>query len=113
MERREFFDGTEVGPGYCRVLGVGNSVFVSGTGSADKSGIVVGDTVYEQTTEIYRKISESLGLAGASLADVVRVCVYVVDIDTAGEFMKAHVEAFGTVSPTSTLVEVARLVKGF
>lgn len=113
MTRQEFFDGTEVGPGYCRALRAGNFVFVSGTGSANQDGTVVGEDVYEQTREIYRKIDAALQQVGASLRDVVRVCVYVIDIGEAASFMKAHAEAFGAASPTATLVQVSALVKGF
>ena len=113
MERQEFFDGTEVGPGYCRALRVGNSVFVSGTGSANQDGVVVGEDVYEQTREIYRKIHSALQQVGASLQDVVRVCAYVIDIGEAGGFTRAHAEAFGSASPTATLVQVSALIKGF
>jgi len=111
--RKEYFDGTEVGPGYCRLLRAGDHVFISGTGSADKSGNVVGKDVYEQTKEIYRKIAQSLRQVECSLAQVVRVCAYVTDISSAGDFLKAHGEAFGESSPAATLVEVSGLVKNF
>lgn len=113
MERQELFDGTEVAPGYCRALRVGNTVFVSGTGSADETGNVVGDDVYNQTKIIYAKIDKALSRAGATLEDVVRLTVYVTDISTAGEFLRAHSEVFGSTNPTCTLAEVSGLVKNF
>src|SRR5690606_32961147 len=111
--RDERFDGTEVGPGYCRLVRVGNQVFVSGTGSADRSGTVIGADVYEQTKEIYRKMQKSLSEVGCSLSQVARVCAYVTDINTAKDFLKAHGEAFGDANPSATLVEVSGLVNNF
>ncbi|MCK9550996.1 Rid family hydrolase [Aquamicrobium sp.] len=111
--RKEFFDGTEVGSGYCRLLQVGSNVFISGTGSADTDGNVVGENVYEQTKIIYQKMESSLKEVGLSLRNIVRISAYVTDIATAGEFLKAHGEAFGQVAIAATLVEVSGLVKGF
>ena len=48
-----------------------------------------GETPYEQTTEIVRKLEYELGRAGASLADVVQTRVYVTDISRAEEIGRA------------------------
>jgi enamine deaminase RidA (YjgF/YER057c/UK114 family) len=111
MKRENFFDGTEACPGYCRVVRVGPQVFVSGTTSADDKGHVVGDTVYAQTREIYRKMERAMKPAGAGLGDIVRVVAYVTDIGTAGEFIKAHSELFAEINPAATLVALSALVK--
>ena len=83
---------------------------VGGTTSADADGVVRGDTLYEQTVEILRKVEHELGRAGASLADVVQTRVYVVDISRADEVGRAHAEAFGSVRPLMTMVQVSALI---
>lgn len=85
-------------------------MLVGGTTSVDAEGVVVGDTPYEQSAEILRKLEHELGRAGASLSDVVQTRVYVVDISRADEVGRAHAEAFGAVRPLMTLVQVSALI---
>ena len=46
---------------------------------------------------------------GASFADVVRTSVYIVDMADIDLVTRAHAEAFGTIRPASTLLQVAAL----
>ena len=73
-------------------------MFVGGTTSVDADGVVRGETPYEQTVEILRKVEHELARAGASLADVVQTRVYVTDISRADEVGRAHAEVFGDVA---------------
>ena len=54
-------------------------------------------------------IEEALVALGASLADVVRTVLYVLDMADADLVAAAHRAAFGSVRPASTLVQVAGL----
>ena len=83
---------------------------IGGTTSADEDGVVLGDTPYQQTVEILRKVAHELGRAGASLSDVVQTRVYVTDISRSEEVGRAHGEAFGDVRPVMTMVEVSALI---
>ncbi len=85
-------------------------MLVGGTTSVDPSGVVLGDTPYEQTVEILRKVEHELGRAGARLADVVSTRVYVTDISRADEVGRGHGEAFGEVRPLMTMIEVSGLI---
>lgn len=111
MKAERFFDGTELVPGYCRTIRMGQRVLVGGTTSAGTDGRIVGSTMYEQSMETYRKIDRALASAGASRADVVRITAYVTDIKMAGELVKAHAELYGDVNPVMTLLEVPALIK--
>jgi len=95
---------------FSRVVSAGGWVMVGGTTSVDVDGAVRGETPYEQTAEILRKIEHELARAGASLADVVQTRVYVVDISRADEVGRAHGERFGELRPLMTMVEVSALI---
>jgi enamine deaminase RidA (YjgF/YER057c/UK114 family) len=96
--------------GFSRVVLAGGLVFVGGTTSVSEDGVVVGDTHYEQTVEILRKVANELGRAGASMSDVVQTRVYVTDISRSDEVGRAHGEAFADVRPLMTMVEVNALI---
>jgi enamine deaminase RidA (YjgF/YER057c/UK114 family) len=96
--------------GFCRVIRAGNHVIVGGTTSITPDGTVVGDTPYEQTVEILRKVKHELGRAGAGVGDVIQVRIYVTDISRYEEVGRAHGEVFGDIRPLMTMVGITGLV---
>jgi enamine deaminase RidA (YjgF/YER057c/UK114 family) len=96
--------------GYGRAVRVGNIIEVSGTTSVDRDSLIGKDDLYAQTKFIILKIEKALQDAGAELTDVVRTRMYVTDISKWEEAAKAHAEFFGTIKPTTTMVEVSRLI---
>ncbi len=96
--------------GYSRVVRADELVLVSGTTSIEPSGAVLGETPYEQTVAILRKIGHELARAGASLHDVVQTRIYTTDISRAEEIGRAHGEAFSTSPPAASMVEVRALI---
>ena len=96
--------------GFSRAVRVGDTVYVSGTVAWGEDGAFVGEgDVYAQAKQTLRNIEAALQQAGASLADVVRTRVYLTDIGRGEESARAHAEAFASVKPASTMVEVSRL----
>ncbi len=91
---------------------VGSHVFVSGTCAVDASGRVIApNDAYAQAQHIISVIGHALSELGASLREVVRTRIFVVDIAAHGEAVgRAHGEAFGSVQPACTMVEVTRLI---
>jgi len=97
--------------GYCRALRVGSHLFVTGTAPvAEGGGVHAPGDAYAQTVRCIEIIREALAGLGAGLDTVVRTRVYVTDIDRWAEYGRAHKEAFGAHPPTTTLVEVSRLI---
>ena len=96
--------------GFSRVVQAGSVVVVGGTTSADVDGVVVGNTPYEQSVEILRKIGHELSRVGAALEHVVHARAYVTDISRADEIGRAHGEAVGAARPAMTMVEVSALI---
>ncbi len=85
-------------------------MLIGGTTSVDPNGAVIGETPYEQTVEILRKIEHELARAGAAPADVVQSRVYVTDISRADEVGRAHGDVYGETKPLMTMVEVSALI---
>ena len=96
--------------GYSRVVRSGDYVHVAGS-TATVDGVVVakGDAG-EQTRVILRIIGEALAKAGATVQQVVRTRIFVLDIADWEAVGVAHGEVFADIRPVSTMVEVSRLI---
>ena len=97
--------------GYCRALKAGNHIFVSGTAPVAEDGktFAPGDA-YAQTKRCFEIIESALDKAGASMSDVVRTRMYVVDISRWEEVGRAHGEIFAEHPPVTTMVEISKLI---
>jgi len=88
----------------------GPLLFVSGVVPVDERGeLVGGGDVVAQARAVFRNLGAVLTAGGATFADVVKVTVYLTEIEDRPKINPVRQEAFGAARPASTLVEVSRL----
>lgn len=101
-----------IGP-YCHAVRAGGLLFCSGQVALDpESGELVGDTPAEQTRQCLRNLDAIARAGGASLADAVRIGVFLVDMAAFAEVNEAYGEFFGDDPPARFAFGVASLPKG-
>ncbi|HEY7621336.1 MAG TPA: RidA family protein [Solirubrobacteraceae bacterium] len=94
---------------YTDAVIAGDTLYISGIVPVDADGNVVGDDIAAQARRVFDNMALVLAAAGATPADVVKVTVYLLDVDDRPAINPVRQEFFGSARPASTLVEVSRL----
>lgn len=95
---------------YTDAVVAGELLFISGLVGVDRHGALVGgEDVATQTRQVFANMRVVLDEAGCRFEDVVKVTVYLTDIDDRPKINPVRQEVFGNARPASTLVEVSRL----
>ncbi len=113
VKRQNVSSGTtwEASVGYSRAVRIGNWVSVAGTTASDENTkpVGVGDP-YAQTIYALRKIEKALNQLGATLQDVIRTRIFIVNTKDWEQVGRAHGEIFGQIRPVCTMVTVKELI---
>jgi enamine deaminase RidA (YjgF/YER057c/UK114 family) len=110
VERHGSGGAWEESVGYSRVIRAGQIVLVAGTTATTADGAIAGlGDPYAQTRQILDNVEAALGRVGATLRDVVRTRVYLIDAAHFEAFARAHAEAFAAIRPVNTTVVVSAL----
>lgn len=98
-----------LGP-YSHAVAAGELIFLSGQGpfNPDGSGVTRG-SLEEETRLTFSNIQAVLQAAGSSLADVVKVTVYLKDMDQFASFNALYKEYFPENCPARTCIQAGRL----
>jgi enamine deaminase RidA (YjgF/YER057c/UK114 family) len=109
---RAFSSGAPWEPvaGYSRAVAAGDHIWVSGCTSIVDGEVVHEGDVGTQTAQAIRNVESALAALGASLADVVRTRLFVLDIARWEDVARAHGAAFGAVMPATSMVQVSALI---
>ena len=98
-------DGT-----WSNCLVAGNQVYIAGmTSRGGTFDTILGADAYEQSKVVFDKIRALIEAAGGTMADIVKVNVFVTDIGDREQVWRARREYFAGDFPVSTLLEVSKL----
>jgi enamine deaminase RidA (YjgF/YER057c/UK114 family) len=103
-------------PGYSQVVEVsaGRIIFIAGQTALDSDGNVVGKNDFAaQAAQVFRNLGFALQASGCTAANLVKLTVFLTDINHLAAYREARNRFFGSVSPPAapavTLVEVSQL----
>lgn len=95
---------------YTDAVRFGDILFVSGLTAHDATGQLVGGAdAAAQTRQILKNLTLVLDAVGATMADVLKVTVFLTDINDRAAINPVRQEFFGNARPASTLIEVSKL----
>ena len=89
---------------------VGDTIYTSGLVALDGDGNVIGEDVYTQSSQVFKNIESLLTVAGATMANVIKINTFLTDMSRYGEFSKARNEAFPAGLPASASYATPTLV---
>ncbi len=106
MTRSLIFSGSELERrfAYSRAVVDGDWVFVSGTTGYDYAAGTISDDIVEQAEQTLRNIDWALKEAGASMADVARIGIFVTDPSYLAAIEDVLNKWFGEIRPAATAV---------
>ena len=100
-------------PSFSHAVIAGEFIYAAGTlGTAENTMDLVGGGTGPQTTQVLRNLERILGECDARLDDVVKVNVFLADMNTFPEMNEAYLEVFSKDPPARITVGRAELALG-
>ena len=94
---------------YTDAVVAGKTIYVSGCGASDENGNLVGrGDITAQTRKTLDNMKIALAAAGGTLDDVVKVTVYLADVNDRQKVNAVRKEYFKDNKPASTLIEISK-----
>jgi 2-iminobutanoate/2-iminopropanoate deaminase len=97
--------GLEAGGHYSPAIVANGFVFVSGQTPRDADRRIIGSTIETQTAAALDNVARILSAAGGSLANVVKVTIYLTDLALFPRFNTVYASYFPDIKPARTTVE--------
>lgn len=105
-----------ISPGYSQIVEVnaGRLIFIAGQTALDRDGNVVGKNDFEaQAAQVFRNLATALQASGCTPAHLVKLTVFLTDMNNLAGYRAARNRFFASVTPPAapavTLVEVSKL----
>lgn len=99
-----------IGP-YSQAIEVKPFLFTSGQMALTPEGVLIDGDIQAQTTQVFKNLIAILDEKGLTLNDVVKVTVFLKDMNEFQPMNEVYASFFGDHKPARTTVEVARLPK--
>jgi 2-iminobutanoate/2-iminopropanoate deaminase len=100
-------------PVFCHAAIAGDQIYVSGMlGLTDDFQAVVEGGIGPETTQAFRHVERILIACGATLADIVKVSVFLPDLGEWEAMNAAYLEVFGEQTPARIAIGCADLLLG-
>jgi len=103
-------------PGYSQIVDVraGRIIFIAGQTALDRGGNLVGRNDFlAQADQVFRNLSTALQAAGCTASNLVKLTVFLRDMNDLATYREARNRFFATVTPPAapavTFVEVSKL----
>jgi enamine deaminase RidA (YjgF/YER057c/UK114 family) len=103
-------------PGYSQVVEVTASriIFIAGQTALDRDGSLIGKNDFAaQAEQVFRNLSFALQASGCTASNLVKLTVFLTDMDNLTSYRDARNQFFACVTPPAapavTLVEVSKL----
>jgi enamine deaminase RidA (YjgF/YER057c/UK114 family) len=103
-------------PGYSQVVDVnaGRIIFIAGQTALDQDGNLVGKNDFAaQAAQVFRNLAVALEASGCTAANLVKLTVFLTDMNNLGRYREGRNRFFASVTPPAapavTLVEVSKL----
>lgn len=101
------------GAPYSQAISAGGLVFVSGQLSLRPDHAeIVGDSIAEQTEQVFANLRAILEAAGSGLDRLVKTTVYLTDLGDFGGMNEVYARHVGDTPPARATIEVAALPSG-
>lgn len=93
-------------------LRVGHLLFISGQASSTEDGQLVGAEDFDaQAEQVFSNLSKVLENGGSNLDDVVKVTIFLTDMDNFGRIVELRERYFTPPYPADSIVEVSSLAR--
>ncbi|MGZ5876597.1 MAG: RidA family protein [Bradyrhizobium sp.] len=103
-------------PGYSQIVEVsaGRIIFIAGQTALDQDGNLIGKNDFAaQAAQVFRNLAVALEASGCTAANLVKLTVFLTDMNNLGSYREARNRFFASVTPPAapavTLVEVSKL----
>ena len=100
-----------IGP-YSQAVQAGNTVYLSGQIGLDPATMQMAEGIDAQVARVFDNLKAVAAAAGGSLADAVKVNIYVTDLANFTKVNDAMAQAFSQPYPARATVQVAALPRG-
>lgn len=97
---------------YSQAVRTGNTVYLSGQIGLDPASMALADGFEAQTVRVFENLKAVAEAAGGSLADVVKLNLYLTDLANFGQVNEVMARYFAEPFPARAAVGVKELPKG-